>query len=252
MKYSTNPQPALKQDGTIYTVRHVRLQPPVVPQVIGYNRRVPPTPLAYLLQGIALGITAAGSPGPFQAYLINQGLSGRPRHGLLAACAPLISDAVIVTTILLLLTRLPPSFLRFVGLAGGVFSLYLAWGLWKAWRRASPHATQSSDSDPRLGIGAALWQAVLLNSLSPGPYTFWTLVNGPLLLEALRHSVGHGLAFLAGFYTVFIAGNMLVVLLFHQARRLGPQSTRWLTLLSTLILAIFGIVLLWRAFTGAG
>mgnify|MGYP001025976163 CR=1 FL=1 len=138
---------------------------------------------------------------------------------LLAACAPLISDAVIVTTILLLLTRLPPSFLRFVGLAGGIFSLYLAWGLWKAWRRASPHATLSSDSDPRLGVGAALWQAVLLNSLSPGPYTFWTLVNGPLLLEALHHSVGHGLAFLAGFYTVFVTGNMLVVLLFHVVSR---------------------------------
>jgi threonine/homoserine/homoserine lactone efflux protein len=213
---------------------------------------VPPTPLAFLLQGIALGITAAGSPGPFQAYLVNLGLSGSLRRGLSAALAPLISDAVIVTTIMLLLTRLPQTFLRFVGLAGGVFSLYLAWGLWKAWRAANLPFAEASSVNLKTSLWATLWQAVLLNSLSPGPYTFWTLVNGPLLLDALRLSTPHGLAFLAGFYSVFVAGNMLVVLLFHQARRLGPQSTRWLTLLSTLILAGFGLFLIGRALTRSG
>lgn len=211
-----------------------------------------PTPLSYLLQGIALGITAAGSPGPFQAYLVNLGLSGSLRRGLPAALAPLISDAVIVTAIMLLLTRLPPAFLRFVGFAGGVFSLYLAWGLWRAWRATNLSITQNSSVKQEKGLWATLWQAVLLNSLSPGPYTFWTLVNGPLLLEALRISIPHGIAFLSGFYSVFVAGNMLVVLLFHQARRLGPQSTRWLTLLSTLILAGFGLFLVWRAVASTG
>lgn len=213
---------------------------------------MPPTPLTFLLQGIALGITAAGSPGPFQAYLVNLGLSGSLRRGLSAALAPLISDAVIVTTIMLLLTRLPPTFLRFVGLAGGVFSLYLAWGLWKAWRAANLRVAEASSVNLNTSLWATLWQAVLLNSLSPGPYTFWTLVNGPLLLDALRLSTPHGLAFLAGFYSVFVAGNMLVVLLFHLARRLGPQSTRWLTLLSTLILAGFGLFLIGRALTRSG
>jgi threonine/homoserine/homoserine lactone efflux protein len=206
----------------------------------------------YLLQGIALGITAAGSPGPFQAYLISLGLSGNWRRGLAASFAPLISDAMIVTIIMLLLSRLPPTFLRVVGLVGGFFSLYLAWGLFKTWRTASSDILENSSIDHSMSLWKTLWQAVLLNSLSPGPYTFWTLVNGPLVLEALRSSALHGLAFLVGFYGLFIISNILVMLLFLQARRLGPQSTRMMKLLSTLILAGFGLFLIGRALLRAG
>jgi hypothetical protein len=85
---------------------------------------------------------------------------------------------------------------------------------------------------------------MLMNALSPGPYTFWTLVNGPLLLSALRISWAHGGAFLLGFYGAMITGLVGIAALFHQARRLGPRVVRTLTLVSILILAVFGGVLL--------
>lgn len=215
-----------------------------------YNPHVDPTPLVYWLQGLALGITAASAPGPLQAYIVHQSLTGGWRRSFPVAFAPLISDLPIVAVILLLLTRLPDWFLRGIGLLGGMFSLYLAYGMWRAWRAPQPEAGDS----PPAGANKpwrSLRQAVLLNVFSPGPYTFWTLVNGPLLLAALSVSWLHAAGFVAAFYAAFIASNLLLVGLFHQARRLGPGVTRGLSAASALILTFFGLLLVWQAIRGA-
>jgi len=153
----------------------------------------------------------------------------------------LIADIPIVITILILLDRLPPVFLRGISLAGSAFVLYLAWRLWKQWQLGT--AVQSSSEPPPSG---GLWRGMLMNILSPGPYTFWTLVNGPLLLSALRISWAHGGAFLLGFYGAMIASLVGIAAFFHQAQRLGPRVVRLLTLASILILVVFGGVLLKR------
>ena len=86
-----------------------------------------------------------------------------------------------------------------------------------------------------------------MNLLSPGPYTFWALVLGPILLSALKQSALHGLAFLLGFYGAFIGGMLLLVTLFHQARRLGPSVVRALVLVSILVLVAFGALLIYSS-----
>jgi threonine/homoserine/homoserine lactone efflux protein len=199
----------------------------------------PILPIAFLLQGLALGLTAAASPGPFQAFLISKTLTGGWRQSAPIAFAPLISDGPIILIVLILLNQLPGIFLHFVSLAGGLFVLYLAWNLWKRWQR---EASEEIPFEENTG-GSGLWRGVLMNALSPGPYTFWTLVNGPLLLSALRQSWWHGGAFLLGFYGTLIGGMLGIAALFHQARRLGPRVVRGLTLGSIVILVIFGIVL---------
>lgn len=146
-----------------------------------------PTPLTFLLQGLALGLTAAASPGPFQTYLISQALTGGWRRSAPIAFAPLISDPPIILAILLFLNQLPPQFLQIISLVGGLFVLYMAWGLWKSWRIGAGEATEEA-GPPRGGV----LRGVLMNTLSPGPYTFWTLVCGPLLLSALL-CANHGL-----------------------------------------------------------
>jgi len=197
--------------------------------------------LVFLLQGLGLGLTAAASPGPFQAFLINQSLSGGWKRGATLALAPLISDGPIIALVMFLLVQLPPTFLRLISLVGGVYVLYLAWGLWQQWQRAN---TPARPNDPPAG---GLWQGVLINALSPGPYTFWTLVNGPILLNAWRQSWLHGGAFLFGFYGAMITSLLVIALLFHQARRLGPKIIRALMLVSILVLVAFGSYLLARA-----
>lgn len=197
----------------------------------------------FIIQGLSLGLTAAASPGAFQAFLVAQTLSGGPQRGSVVAVSPLLSDPPVVLVILLLLDQLPKQFLRLVSLLGGVFALYLFWGLLRKLRQNSYSGLQTET--PR-GDGSILWRAALLNALSPGVYTFWILVNGPLLLDALRQSWSFGAAFLIGFYTAFIGGMLVLVFIFAQARRLGERLVRSLTLASALILLIFAIYLLWR------
>lgn len=197
--------------------------------------------LSIILQGISLGISASATPGALQAYLINRTLNGGWRKGAPVAFGPLVSDPVIVSAILLLLDRLPAGYLQFISLAGGVYALYLSVVLWRQWqKRTQPQV----DLDGRSIQENGLWRGALMSALSPGPYTFWTLINGPLLLSAWRTSWLHGVAFLVAFYTMFIGGMLVLVGIFHQARRFGPRLVRVLTLFSILILLIFAIILL--------
>ena len=90
--------------------------------------------VALILQGAALGLTAAASPGPLQSYLITQTLSGGWRKGAPVAFAPLISDPPVILLILVFLNQIPAMFISVISLAGGIFVLYLAWGLWRGWK----------------------------------------------------------------------------------------------------------------------
>jgi threonine/homoserine/homoserine lactone efflux protein len=205
------------------------------------------TILSFFLQGAALGLTATASPGPLQTFLISESLRGGWRRGIPVAFAPLASDLPIVLMSLFLLNQLPPMFLRFLSLAGGLFALYLAWGLWLSWRAGTgqPSAPAEAATAPM-----TLARAALINFLSPSPYLFWALVNGPLLVSALRQSVGHGAGFLLGFYGIFVGAMAVLVGLFHLARRLGPAIVRLMLLVSMLILAFFGFLLIIRGLRG--
>jgi len=201
--------------------------------------------LAFFMQGAAIGLTAAASPGPLLTYLISRTLSGGWRQGAMVALAPLISDPPIVLVIVLLLDQLSANFLRVISVIGGFYVLYLAWGLLRQWRLGSQIDVEV-ESNPT----GNLRKAVLMNFLSPGPYTFWILVNGPLLLSALKQSIWDGIGFLLGFYGVFIWSMVGIALVFDQARRLGPRVVRILILVSILILIVFGGLLIWRGITG--
>jgi threonine/homoserine/homoserine lactone efflux protein len=203
-------------------------------------------PASYFVQAAALGFTAAASPGPFQAYLISETLSGGWKRGAPVAFAPLVTDAPIILLSLFLLNQLPAYFLRIVSAAGGLFALYLAWSLFKGWRNSKGEEAPNYAEENRFAMGG-LWRGALANFLSPGPYLFWGLVNGPLLLAALRQSTLQGAGFLLGFYGAMIASLLGIAALFTQARRLGGRITRGLTLMSLLILVVFGFLLVIRA-----
>lgn len=196
---------------------------------------------AYLLQGAGLGLSAAASPGPFQTYLINQTLIGGWRRSVPLAIVPLISDPIIILMVILVLEQLPSQFLDWISLAGGFFILYLATSFWRQ-LRLSPETLP----EPQRGSGGVMRKGVLMNLFSPGPYTYWILVNGPILLAAMRQSPFQGLAFLIGFYTVIIMGFLAIVMIFHQARKLGPRLVRVMTLISVLILLVFAGLLIFQ------
>lgn len=197
----------------------------------------------YVLQGVGLGFSAAVLPGPFLAYLISQTLERGWRRALPAAFAPLISDGPIITLCLLVLSQVPGWFERFLHFAGGSFILYLAYGAYKAWRNFDLKL-------PSTGPGArgSAFKAALMNALSPGPYIYWSLVTGPILLRGWRETPVNGVGFLAGFYATIVLSLIAIILVFSLARELGPKVNRALLGVSALALSGFGLYQLWLGF----
>jgi threonine/homoserine/homoserine lactone efflux protein len=198
---------------------------------------------AYLLQGIGYGLAAASQPGPFQTYLISQTLTRGWKRTLPAALAPLISDGPIILLCVLVLSQVPEWMQRVLYIAGGIFVLYLAYGAYKAWKKFNEQAaTQSNEGNTSQ---QSVFKAALTNALSPGPYIFWTLVTGPILLRGLRETPVNGIGFLAGFYITMIGSLATIILVFGTAARLGPKVNRLLLGISAIALFGFGLYQLW-------
>ncbi len=205
--------------------------------------------LAYLLQGAGFGLAAAAQPGPFMAYLIGQTLAHGWQRTLPAATAPLISDGPIIALMLLVLTQLPDSFRVALYLVGGAFILYLARGAYRNWRHFAPQ-TAPDRALPGLAaqriIPRSVLHAALMNMLGPGPYLFWSLVTGPVLIQGWREGPLSAAAFLGGFYGVMVGCLACIIVVTGTAAHLGPKVHRALLGASALALALFGCLQLWR------
>jgi hypothetical protein len=79
---------------------------------------------AFLL-GLSLGLGAGLAPGPLLAVVIRTTLQAGFAAGARVACGPLISDLPIVLVAVLLATELPGAALGALGVAGGLFVLWL-------------------------------------------------------------------------------------------------------------------------------
>jgi len=202
----------------------------------GYNGGM----LTSLLQGLTLGFAAGAQPGPFQTYIISQSISRGWRKTSIAAFAPLVSDGPIVAIVLLLISQVPEWFQRVLQIAGGLFALYLAWRTFQAWRVFSSQESAQGATGPK-----SLLHAGLANALSPGPYLFWSLVMGPLILQTWKQSCVQVAWIVLGFYIAMIGLNFTVILIFGQAARLGDRVRRAMLGLSSLALAGFGLYQFW-------
>ncbi len=196
--------------------------------------------LTYALLGVTFAFAAVAQPGPLQAYVIAQAVNHGWKRTLPAALSPLLSDGPIVVAAVLVLSRLPGWFAQWLRLAGGIFVLYLALGAfrtWLAWDRGT--GTQASSGSQ------TLLKATTVNLLNPNPWISWSLVMGPLLLQAWRDAPPRALALLAGFYGVLVAGLAGTIVLFGMAAGLGRRVGHLLLGLSAIALAGFGGYLLW-------
>src|SRR5215207_7362837 len=198
----------------------------------------------YIVQGIGFGFAAAVQPGPFQTYLISQALTKGWKRTLPAAFAPLLSDGPIIALCALVLSQVPPWLQRFLYLAGGLFVLYLAYGAYRSWKTFDPTIPQTETATQQ-----SVLRAALINMLSPGPYIFWTLVTGRILLAGWRESPLYGIGFISGFYLAMILSLAVIIFIFGTARQLGPKVNRALLGVSAVALFCFGLVQLWLGIT---
>ena len=194
----------------------------------------------YLLQGIGYGLAAASQPGPFQTYLISQTLTRGWKRTLPAALAPLVSDGPIILICVLVLSQVPVWMQRILYIAGGLFILYLAYGTYNSWKNFD-----SRLPSVETGTKQSILKAALMNALSPGPYIFWTLVTGPILLKGWRETPVNGIGFLIGFYVTLVSSLAALILIFGTAAKLGPKFNRMLLGISAIALTCFGLYQLW-------
>lgn len=199
--------------------------------------------LSYFLKGAILGASASITPGPFLAFLLSQTLQHGWKRTLPAAFAPLLSDGPIIILVMLVLTQTPTWFLNLIQLIGGFFLMYLAWGAWQAMQNPVSLEIGSTSTNQTILKGA------FMNALSPGPYLFWSLLAGPIVLQGWREAPALGVAFMGGFYLMLIGGFMGFVILFGIARYLDPRVTKFLSGFSAVALFLFGIYQLWLSLT---
>ncbi len=188
-----------------------------------------------LILGITMGFAAAVQPGATQTFIISRSLIHGWKHALPLATVYLVSDIPIVAVVLLLLNIVPDWAITVLRLAGGLFLLYLAWGALKAFRHYNERQSVSQSAVKNYS------RAVVINLLNPNPYLQWSLIMGPLVLNAWQRSSSEGIAVVAGFYSTIILTTAAIIVLFGVIRRLGAKISRILTGVSAVALAGFGI-----------
>lgn len=210
--------------------------------------------IEFVVKGMTVGVSAGGMPGPLQGYLMNTALKYGWRRGLLVLIAPLIVDIPVIIAVLVALDALAgvvPVVVDVIRVVGGAFVLYLAWGAFQDYRSGVDFAAVKTDEQaagetPR----GTFTRGLMMNVLSPGPYLFWTTVNGPTLLAALEQSIWHGAAFLVAFYGSFLGFYLLLDLGVDRLRTMDTRFTRGLLLVITVLLVVFGANLLREGIAG--
>lgn len=192
--------------------------------------------IEYVLTGFLFAFAAVIQPGPLQAFLLAQVAERGWRATLPASLSPLLSDGPIAMVALLVISRVPPSALGALRIAGGVFLLYLAWGTLRASRSSPGAAVDAEAAPPR-----SLLKATFVNLLNPNPYLSWSLVLGPAVVSAWNASPRNGLALLIAFYATIVAGLAATILLFGTTKFLGGRLQRGLMIVSAIALAALGV-----------
>jgi threonine/homoserine/homoserine lactone efflux protein len=150
------------------------------------------------LLGVTLGLGAGFAPGPLLALVIRATLEGGFAAGARVACAPLVSDLPIVLFAVLLAAALPAAALGVLGIAGGLFVLYLGVEA----LRDIPAPAEEVAGAP---VSGSVRRGALVNLLNPHPWVFWITVGAPILGDA---GVAGAVAFLVPFYALLVGGKI--------------------------------------------
>lgn len=197
------------------------------------------------LMGTALGLFAGIIPGPFLALVAATALRRGLGDGLKTALVPLVTEIPVLVLSVLVLTQLSPPLLRWIGVAGGVLMLYMAWRVVSEAREADP-----ADTVDESLIGH-YFRVAAVGLLSPSPWVFWFIIAGPLFLTRWHVSWIHGIVFLAAFFLFFVGMMMLVAWAASTGRdRLSRLWYRRALRGTAALLAVLGTLLVWQSAEG--
>lgn len=203
--------------------------------------------LRFLILGSAIGLFSAVVPGPFSALVAAAALREGFWGGVRIAVVPLITESVVLVATTLLVSRLPEEALRWLGLLGALFLLYLARRVWKEAREAG----EQEEDEQEVPKTRSTVEAMILAVLSPAPWVFWLFVGSPLLMSAWREGWAPAVLFVASFLLWLVGVHIALAAAAAYGRRsLSHAWRKRLRLAASGGLAIAAGFLAWYTWTG--
>lgn len=188
----------------------------------------------YFSVGLTLGLASALAPGPLVVLVISETLKGNWKNGLLISISPLITDPLIITLVILIISELSNKILGYLSIAGGFFLLYLAF----------ENITFKMNEIP--SSGKSLFKGVVTNFLNPNPYIFWFTVGGPLLIKSWSVNKIFALLFILSFYISFIGLKLLLAILVSKFRVFNQTIYSRILKAFSVVFIILGLVFIWN------
>lgn len=193
-----------------------------------------------LLLGLGMGLAAGVSPGPLLFLTIAATLRDGRRAGVLVALAPLLSDLIVVTAVVVVLGSIPAAALGVLGVVGGVVVMWLGVQSWREARLATLRVEDAGSG----GAGRALWRGFVVNLLSPHPWVFWATALGPLTVTTWRDEPRAAVALVLGFYVCLVGAKVVVALALAPARgHMTDRTYRRVMLAASAVLVLVGLVM---------
>lgn len=193
--------------------------------------------MPYLLLGLSLGFSAGIAPGPLLALVIQRSLAGGLASGLRVTLSPIITDLPIIIVSVLLVGKLPPQYLDYLLIVGGLFVIWLGIDAFR-------HAGDDIDLTRTTSARQDLLHGALINFMNPHPYLFWAAVGAPAVVRAWRQDPFYAVAFVLGFYITLIGSKMVIAWLFSRAQQLTTTRLHRLIRASAFLLIAAGLLML--------
>ena len=167
--------------------------------------------IEFLVYGILLGLAQGLTPGPLITLIFSETLKYGKKEGLKIAISPLITDSLIVSLSLLILSNLSSYtvVIGIISLFGAFYLIYL--GIENLRIKIDKFTLEPPKKD-------ALKRGVIANFLSPHPYLFWLSIGGPTILESANISVTATILFIAGIYITLIGSKIAVTLIVDKSK----------------------------------
>ena len=167
--------------------------------------------IEFLVIGIVLGFAAGISPGPLMAMIISETLQHGTKEGIKVAISPLITDTLIVSSVVLILMYFQSQNLAIalISLLGAMYLIHLG---------IDSLRTKNINLDVGNTKKESLKKGIIANFLSPHPDLFWIAIGAPILFNALEVNVLASILFVAGFYLLLIGSKITLAFVVGRYR----------------------------------
>ena len=195
---------------------------------------------AFILEAVVISLSGVMAPGPVTSVVVGKG-SESPHAGALVTLGHGVVEIPLMLAVFYGVGRLlqVPHTQAAIALAGGLFLLWMGWGMLRSLRQRVALDRQTGNTSFVAGI--------LLSIGNPYFLVWWATVGAALIARSAEFGLGGFLAFgLAHWGCDFVWNYGLSALSFHGGQVFGARFQRGIFLLCGTALIFFGGRFVWE------